>query len=483
MQDYVGGGPVGPEGIPEVGGGRRKTTTLAVALLLLLLLAVASILYQNLAKKPGAKTAFAAANARCLVCHSELQSLLDVSSVHFPFLRQQCTSCHTTHGGLFEKRTGTSDSAATAFRRACGPFIPIAALQALLERIFGNTTTRKWKTTSEARRAYKKDDLVYKPFRHSKLVNTELKLCMTCHGNLGGLWDDKYGHPPFIKGFCTNCHNPHASNNRPLLVEEPRQLCPSCHPIGAELARAQVHPPFELQDCVSCHSPHASNERVLLRGPQKAVCLACHPSVAVYTNYAVQHPPFGEGECTDCHEPHGAPVKPLLPASEPAFCYQCHADIQNSFAKESRHPVGTLINCTSCHQPHASHYSRLLLADRNEMCFTCHPSKRIPYAYTPHNDVEYTSYPGSCVNCHMAHGSDVAPLLAQEELSLCFTCHPAYEGSANHPYFRQTSFSRAGGRVTCASSCHDPHGTQNRNMLQRLPDGLCLVCHPAAELP
>lgn len=483
MDGFVGGGPTGTEGVPEIGGGRRKTTTAAVVLLLLLLISVGSVLYQSLTGGPARKAIFLATNAKCLVCHSEMAALVDRSSVHYPFEQEQCTSCHTTHGQVFEKRAGAGETAAESFRRACGPFIPIAALQGLLDRIFGTTTTKKWQTTSESRASLKKESLTFKSRKVSKLVNTELKLCMICHGNLGGLWRNRYRHPPFIEGHCTNCHNPHASNYKPLLNAGPRELCVTCHPIAAELKMAQVHPPFEVQDCLSCHSPHASNEKILLRGPQKVVCLACHPTVAPYTQYAVQHSPFAKGDCTGCHEPHAAQVKPLLPESQPTFCYKCHPEIANSFARASHHPVGTLIECSSCHQPHAWHYSYLLLSQGNEMCFTCHPDKRFPYAGTPHNRVEYTSFAGSCVNCHEAHGSDYGPLLADEELRLCWTCHPAYEGPTNHPYFRQTSFPRAGGRVTCSHSCHNPHGTEYRNMLQDLPDGLCLGCHPADELP
>ncbi len=483
MDDFVGGGPTGIEDVPEVGGGGRKTTTLAVVLLLLLLLSVASLLYQSLTGGPGRKAQFLAVNARCLVCHSEMEALLDRTSVHHPFAEQQCTSCHTTHGQVFEKRAGVAETAAESFRRACGPFIPIAALQTLLDRVLGTATTKKWTTTSESRTKYSKDDLTFRVREESKLINTELRLCMTCHGNLGGLWQARYGHPPFIEGYCTNCHDPHASAFKPLLNQEPRKLCVACHPIAKELKMAQVHPPFEVQDCVSCHSPHASDDKVLLRGPQNVVCLACHPTVAPYTQFAVQHPPFQKGDCTGCHEPHAASVKPLLPSTEPGFCYKCHPEIQNAFARSSHHPVGTLIDCTSCHQPHAWHYSKLLLAQGNEMCFTCHGDKRFPYAYTPHNQVEYTSFTGACVNCHVAHGSDYRPLLADEELRLCWTCHPAYEGPTNHPYYRQTSYPGAGGRVTCSSSCHNPHGTAYRNMLQRLPDGLCLSCHPPLSLP
>lgn len=484
MQNLVGGGPIGTEGVSEAGGGRRKTTALAVVLLLLLLLTVSSVVYQNLTRDQREKAEFLAANARCLVCHAELVPLLEARSVHHPFGKEQCTSCHTTHGDLFEKRIGVADSTGANLRRACGPFIPIAAVQALLDRIFGQPTVKSWKTTSEARKDYKQGDLVYRPFMHAKLVNTELKLCMTCHGNLGGLWQKKYGHPPFIQGFCTNCHDPHASNDGPLLVREPKALCTSCHPIATELKQAQVHPPFELQDCLSCHGPHASDDKVLLRGPQKTVCLACHPTIGPYFGYSVQHAPFGAGDCTGCHEAHAAPVKPLLPRSEPNFCYECHPEIQSAFSRASRHPVGTLINCSSCHQPHAAHYSSLLLASGNEMCYSCHGDKRLPYVYTAHNEVEYTAFRGACANCHEAHGSDYAPLLDQEELTLCGTCHPAYRRErVNHPYYRQTSFPRAGGKVTCAASCHDPHGTQYRNMLRKLPDGLCLTCHPVSTLP
>jgi len=449
----------------------------------LLLLATASIVYQALTDRPLQKAMFLRSNARCLVCHSEIAALLERRSVHHPFMMQQCTSCHTDHGEQFEKQLEGAGLSGADLGKACGPFIPVAAVQSVLERIF-SPTEKGWKTTAESRGEREAKNLLYRPFKHSRLINTELDLCMTCHGNMGGLWRAKYRHNPFVQGHCTSCHSPHASNYSPLLQADPLDLCTACHPMADQLAKAQLHPPFELLACLSCHSPHGSNYKVLLRQSQKILCLACHPTVAPLSAKAVQHDPFEKGDCTGCHEPHSAPVKPLLPSAEPAFCYGCHSEIQNAFARSSHHPVGVLIDCTSCHQPHAWDYADLLLADGNEMCYMCHSDKRFPYVYTAHNQIDYTArWRGACVNCHVAHGSDWGPLLANEELSLCWTCHPSYSGKTSHPVLRRTDFPRTGGRVTCSSNCHNPHGTQYRNMLTKVPDGLCLRCHPANELP
>ncbi len=473
-----------PEQAPAEGGGRRRTTRLAVVLLLLLLLAVASMIYQNLMNRPLQKAMFLQSNAKCLVCHSEKARLLDSSSVHFPFMQQQCEGCHTNHGDLFERRVREAGLTGEDFRRACGPFIPVAAVQRLLERLLGRKTAGEWQTTQQAKEQMK-DSLLYRPFKQSRLRSeTELALCMTCHGNLGGLWKVKYRHNPFVRGHCTSCHNPHATEYRPLLQADVRDLCTACHPMAKELAKAQLHPPFELLSCTSCHGPHASDYKILLRKPQKILCLACHPTVAPLTAKSIQHRPFAEGDCTGCHEPHSAPVKPLLPSAQPGFCYKCHPALQADFNRASHHPVGTLIDCTSCHLAHAGDYSWLLLAEGNEMCYACHYEKRIPYVYTAHNEVEYTAiWRGACVNCHVAHGSDWGPLLAKEELELCWTCHPSYSGKTSHPVKRYTYAWHTKGKLLCTSSCHDPHGTQYRNMLLRLPDGLCLACHPVAELP
>lgn len=126
-------------------------------------------------------------------------------------------------------------------------------------------------------------------------------LCVSCHNKIvpDGV---KIVHGPVAQGRCTACHDPHSSNNDSQLVEAVPQLCFGCHDQdqtdheGKTLpAVEQVfvdktltqHPPFARGDCLLCHDPHASDNIRLQRRPyaqafytdfssDKYFCLMCH---------------------------------------------------------------------------------------------------------------------------------------------------------------------------------------------------------------
>lgn len=106
------------------------------------------------------------------------------------------------------------------------------------------------------------------------------KLCDACHAQrtLGGFvapWselcvrchelrtDQKVLHGPFAAAECLECHNPHASPRRYMLVAEVGEMCQKCHS-RASLTSVGAHDPFDDR-CTDCHHPHASDRDRLLR--------------------------------------------------------------------------------------------------------------------------------------------------------------------------------------------------------------------------
>jgi predicted CXXCH cytochrome family protein len=247
--------------------------------------------------------------------------------------------------------------------------------------------------------------------------------------------------------------------------------------MGQELARSQTHPPAAGWFCTNCHNPHASDYQGILVMRQRDLCFTCHPTVAPLSQKAVQHNPFLLDDCTGCHEPHGANTKPLLTAEQPALCYRCHKGIQADFEKPSHHPVGTVkLVCSGCHQPHAADYEFLLTATDNSFCYQCHYSTiGVTYQASRH-DVNL------CIRCHTPHGSVFAPLLRNRNPELCLECHDAATTGMNkHPVGPRFYDTRGKEPLTCTSTCHNPHGTPYVRMLNYpyRKDGLCLKCHPA----
>ena len=452
----------------EGGGGRRSKRALALLLLLLLLLCTVTTTVDVWVNRGPDEARFITRNLACLQCHTELIPEMSKASVHNPFMLETCTTCHTEHGKEVE-RTITSGPSETWQRfQTVVEWLPLKWVLSIFDGVAGRTGSSEGGDLIS-------QDVVRDKGQTSYLVAEEQDLCWICHGSMGAKLAEQHQHAPFEKGFCTNCHNPHASDHRVLLQQDEKDLCITCHPIGPELAREQVHPPVEGRFCTTCHDPHASNWKGILVDNQRDLCFVCHPSVAPLSLKAVQHQPFLYDNCTGCHEPHGSNYRPLLIKDQPPLCYDCHPGIADDFLRESHHPVGTAdLNCADCHDPHGADYPALLTAKDNEMCYQCHAQPiQVTYDDSAHFDT-------LCVECHTPHGSDYAPILRDSNPDLCLGCHTAYEGGNQHPVRPVFYDVYAGKGLTCSTTCHDPHGTVYNYMLQRFrfpQDGQCLQCH------
>ncbi len=454
---------------------RRGRGVFAGILLLLLFLCTATTITQSFVVHGGDQVITQVTeNLECLQCHRELIPQFSMAAVHNPFMAEQCTTCHTPHGKI-ETRTVIEGITQTWNRtRTLVEWLPLKLVLDVFDGggdgsgSGGGTKTTK---TTEIRG------------EESELVLPGDQLCWMCHGDMGPMLSWEFPHSPFESGYCTTCHNPHASDYKSILAMDPRDLCVTCHPIGTELNRMQVHAPVEGRFCTNCHDPHSSRYSGILADNQRDLCFTCHPTVARLSNLGVQHHPFLYDNCTGCHEPHGSDYTPLLRAAQPSLCYECHGGIQDDFLKASHHPVGTIsLVCSGCHDPHAANYQGLLPAEDNDLCYECHAAPiQASYDRSAH-------FQTPCWGCHTPHGSEYGPLLKDVQPELCFPCHTrtGYDDAAGgnyrnkhpvRPVYYDVNSREA---LTCTSSCHDPHGTPNRFMLRHYPyprDGNCLICH------
>ncbi|GAB4276337.1 MAG: hypothetical protein Kow0056_06660 [Coriobacteriia bacterium] len=473
MAEMAGPGP-GVEELVEAGSEqtekRGSSRSILLILLLLLLLCTVVTAVDVWVERTPEQREFITRNLECLQCHTELIPDMARSSVHDPFLKESCRTCHTPHGKeVVERVTGGGwrrwEQVKVVLewlplRLACEAFESPAAVteESTSTVVLSETVARE-----------KGED--------SELTAQRSELCWICHGDLAqakvGL---PHQHAPFEGGYCTDCHDPHASDYRVLLKRDERDLCPSCHPMFDELAKDQLHPPYEGRYCTNCHDPHASEWRGVLVDNQRDLCFVCHPSVAPLSLKAVQHNPFLYDNCTGCHEPHASDNLPLLIDQQPTLCYGCHPQIQSDFVQPSHHPVGTVqLNCADCHNPHAADYNYLLSAKNNNMCYQCH---EVPIQASFDDSAHKERL---CIDCHTPHGSDYAPMLRERNPDICLNCHgTTVDGENKHP-FRPTYYDpKAQDALTCTSTCHNPHGTTFNYMLVDWyypMDGLCLQCH------
>jgi predicted CXXCH cytochrome family protein len=385
---------------------RRIGRVIAVLVLVVLLFIVADIL---VVRGPGERE-FIARNIECLRCHTEMITKAHESkSVHQPFLAAHCTSCHTPHVRIGMETTRPGDFSAWEWLHQ---WLERAYLGLFWQVFSGNTLVTEipaGRSTDASGTAWGK----------SNLVQPEERLCWMCHGGLGYQLTMSNEHPPFEKGQCTSCHDPHASMVKPVLKGETVTLCVSCHRVYDELLASDIHPPFGQLQCTSCHHPHASNYRGMTITSQRELCFGCHPSVATLTSESVQHSPFEHGECTGCHRPHSSTARPLLITYTPELCFNCHGGVRPEFALNSHHPLGR-VDCPDCHVPHAGSVNKLLPAKQKVLCLGCHKAVGTELSRL---QVHMVVDQQDCTTCHLPHGSDVGPLLQEAQPELCYRCH------------------------------------------------------------
>jgi predicted CXXCH cytochrome family protein len=235
---------------------------------------------------------------------------------------------------------------------------------------------------------------------HSGRSNAE---CLTCHGDL---IKNTVVHPQ-LESICDICHTPtgadHPKKNVKgfTLTEKLPGLCFNCHSDFQEHMGAYpvVHGPMkDTLSCINCHNPHSSTQKKLLLDGTNDLCLKCHDRTIkndssrirnikqVLANAKSVHPAI-EGGCVTCHNPHFAEKRKLLIGyfspdqyvkATPAnfdLCFMCHDEDllkaqSTEFGTNFRNGKKNLHfvhvngekgrNCTMCHDVHGAANDRLI---------------------------------------------------------------------------------------------------------------------------
>jgi predicted CXXCH cytochrome family protein len=233
----------------------------------------------------------------------------------------------------------------------------------------------------------------------------EEKKCSDCHSSLLA---NAVIHSP-AQEDCGNCHqttgNAHPDNAVKgfTLTQKMPDLCFSCHSdlIDTSQKALVIHQPFNDQKaCGNCHSPHSSSEKKLLLSDQKSLCLGCHNKTIKTADRLIAnikdvlgkskfiHAPVESDGCSACHNPHASVNSYLLAGSFPTttyvtatkesfgLCFSCHD--AGLFEEKTTTSVSGFRdgdknlhylhvngekgrNCTFCHDVHGSENEHLIV--------------------------------------------------------------------------------------------------------------------------
>jgi predicted CXXCH cytochrome family protein len=235
-------------------------------------------------------------------------------------------------------------------------------------------------------------------------------------------------HKPLQEGQCMNCHNPHGGFDRNMLRSKSMgELCMTCHK-DPTANHKSIHGPVAAGACGACHQPHMSNNEHLLVRTGKELCVGCHQEMGEQLKtIRFPHKPVADNDCTKCHDPHASDTPSVLRDQPLKLCTtECHQDIKKAaFDAKFKHEAVTEGRaCVNCHTAHGGDLAKLLKSQPIDICMKCH-DKSIPQEggkaiasvadiTKPGMSLHGPLREGSCGGCHNVHGSDFSRLLTQE---------------------------------------------------------------------
>ena len=245
-------------------------------------------------------------------------------------------------------------------------------------------------------------------------------------------------HGPFASGRCEVCHVTDATGNLapPDLVLKQPDLCYQCH--ERKDAGKFVHGALSSFGCTDCHSPHESEQRFMLISPIRELCVNCHSAQGVNEAHPHSAVTMGMG-CVRCHASHSSDYPALQRRDVTETCISCHRDFKEKLSNRALNVHAAMPQgCNACHVPHGSKQPRLLGAEVTELCFKCHEKKafaeghpRRGHRYQAAADPIYPDKPFNCLPCHKPHFSRQKKLIRYNTTAgitpydgtVCSVCH------------------------------------------------------------
>jgi predicted CXXCH cytochrome family protein len=230
-------------------------------------------------------------------------------------------------------------------------------------------------------------------------------------------------HGPVNVNACDACHKlTSAQEHKFELYRDKTATCTFCHKVDVSNMPV-VHKPLAQGECLSCHNPHGGATPKFTRGSMpKDLCNQCHKDVTAEKKMV--HGPAAAGACGSCHLSHASQYPKLLTAQGQELCLSCHTEMKNQMKQVKFTHKAVEQDCMSCHDAHASNFPKQIKSAPIEMCTSCHEHEKIKHDATEarfkHSIVTKDA---ACLNCHTAHGGDLAKLMRADPLKVCMKCH------------------------------------------------------------
>jgi predicted CXXCH cytochrome family protein len=249
-------------------------------------------------------------------------------------------------------------------------------------------------------------------------------VCARCHEIQAGLAADAGGHAEFVD--CLSCHDDRRPGKFGPGHRSIPTSCTSHHTVSVEthpLPAGPLRPAALRRNCLKCHDPHGSTNAHLIR-------------TAIRTR--------GRLRPIDFHDAGGAVpggfADPITPGR--GLCEVCHKKTKFYLANGHGQEHFT-DDCTECHD-HAAAFAPVVTPTN---CVVCHADEAARLAKPSlHN----TNFAGNCVACHAEAAPDPGP--GHRVIRACADCHAATDIATHTP---------PGVAAFPCTQCHDPHGTDN----------------------
>ncbi len=358
---------------------RRPWYGLLVVILLLLLLLCCGITAADLVITRGPEQArFVARNLDCLQCHTELIPDFSRPVVHRPFaLEGMHGLSHAArqaghldrHPGAGQERRSASGHCSSGSR--CGSGSPLGT------SLSGGSSSASV-VTDERRHGHLQDH------QGHRRAEPRISRCprTSCAGRATAAWArfsaTSTSTSRSSRGSAATATTRTRPTTRALLDPGAQHALLHLSPHGRRrLNRMQAHPPAKEGWCIDCHSPHASNNKGIL--------------VARAARAVLPLPPVASRSSPTCPSSTSRSSTTTAPAAtsrtarttrrcscrpSPGSATTAIPAIENQFAQPSHHPIGVELTCGSCHNPHAAQYPGLIDAQDNEFCYQCHGDKQ-----------------------------------------------------------------------------------------------------------
>ena len=216
----------------------------------------------------------------CFECHPK-DEITNKKYVHPEVKKGRCLTCHSAHAS---KRAGLLLKDRKELCVTCH-----STKDKTLNSVHGGISVKNTDCVScHSPHASDNPGIIksgtHKPFVDKKCStchiagSTEVKgrgisLCVKCHKGVITSFGKRYNHltPGSADNMCSNCHTPHASDEKFLIKGKAQRVCYACHAAAKRFSMESEFVHSNLDKCLACHVGHGSDERYFPPGGRQYV--------------------------------------------------------------------------------------------------------------------------------------------------------------------------------------------------------------------